>query len=193
MLKLLARTKDYAIRLKEDPYGGKFRSLWYQFGPPGIYGVRDVLSKVVFSFGQDPGTERSPKHAHAYITRRGDITSPPKRHVTLTFDEQRFRRPLHFVSFGNALHDEIVAGWQPNSAETYLADIYLSGDHPFYGYGETGIYIVRLSVLDPASCLQAATVVERALGAIFEASVRVSSNRSTTLMLPLPTCSALRN
>ena len=184
MLKLLAQTRDYAIRLKKDPYGGMFRSLWYQFGPPGIYGFREVLSKVVFSFGQDPGTERSPKHAHAYITRRGDITSPPRRHVILTFDEQEFRRPLHFVSFGNALHDEIVTGWQPNSAETYSADIYLSGDHPFFGYGESGIYIVRLSVLDPASCLQAATVVERALGAIFEASVRVSSIQSTTLMRP---------
>ena len=184
MLKLLAKSKEYAIWLNEDPYGGKFRSLWYRFGPPGIYGVREVLSKVVFSFGQDPGSSRSPRHAHAYITRRGDITSPPRRHVTLTFDKEEFRRPLHFVSFGNPLHDEIVNGWQPNSAETYSADIYLSGNHPFFGYGETGIYIVRLSVLDPASCLQAATVVERALGAIFEASVRVSSNHLTTLMRP---------
>ena len=184
MLKLLARSKEYAIWLNEDPYGGKFRSLWYRFGPHGIHGFRDVLSKVVFSFGQDPGSARSPRHAHAYITRRGDITSPPRRHVTLAFDQQEFRRPLHFVNFGDALHDEIVTGWQPNSAKTYSADIYLSGDHPFFKCGETGIYVVRISVLDPASSLQAATVAERALGAIFEASVRMSSNRSTTVMLP---------
>ncbi len=182
MLFLLRRTNEYVIRWNRNPNGERFRSLWYQFGPHGMYGVREVLSKVVFSFGQDPGHDRNPRHAHAFITRRGDITSPPRRHVSLMIDNQEFPRPLHFVSFGNALHDEIIDGWRSDASQTFSARIYLSGDHPFFEHGEPGLYVILISILDPVSGLQAAA--ERTLQAIFKAAVRTPSDRSHTLLRP---------
>ena len=40
------------------------------------------------------------------------------------------KRPLHFVSFGNALHDEIIEGWLPNEGgECSLVDVALPEHH----------------------------------------------------------------
>ena len=97
MLSLLSRAGDYHIRWNTDPEtGSRFRSLWYQFGEKGMYGRREVKSKVVFSFGADPGHERNPRYAHAFITRRGDIGSLPRRSVTMALT----RLPQLGTSFG---------------------------------------------------------------------------------------------
>ena len=55
--------------------------LWYRFDDFVVYGHREVISKVTFSFGADPAHDRHPKNAHAFITRRGDIGMPPHRSV----------------------------------------------------------------------------------------------------------------
>ncbi len=97
---LLKRSGDYHVRSNTDAETGvRFRTLWYQFGPAEMYGRRDITALVALSFGVDPSRDRHPRNAHAFITRRSDIGSPPRRDVALTFEEERFRRPLQFASF----------------------------------------------------------------------------------------------
>ena len=183
MLKLLRRSDEYTFKLNNDPDGGTFRSLWYRFGVWGINGKPEILSKVVFSIGADPGSERHPRHAHAFITRRGDIATPPKRHVTITFqDGDKSRRPLHFVNFGNSLHDELVSGWLRNETHKFWGEVDLPSSHAFFEHGAVGPYMIRVSVLDPASWLMSNDIADRALRAIAEASTRCSKERFVDLM-----------
>ena len=92
-------------------------------------------------------------------------------------------RPLHFVNFGNALHEELVKGWLPKQTEPFSVDVALPEDHAFFEFGEASLYVVRLSVLDPASCLQS-EITERALRAIAEAVTRARLERLGDLMRP---------
>ena len=185
LLKLLRRADEYHIKWNEDPNGGRFQSLWYRFGELGPDGQKTTHSSVVFEFGADPSKERSPRHAHAFITRRKDIATPPRRHVTLRLAaDGDSLRPLHFVNFGNALHDELVEEWRPKQGEAFSVDVALPEDHAFFEFGEAGLYVVRLSVLDPAACLQPESVAERALHAIAEAAARTRAERLSDLMRP---------
>lgn len=183
MIKLLGRAKEYSIRWNEDPNSRRFRSLWYRFGELGIYAEREVLSKVVFSFGADPGRARSPKHAHAFITRRGDIDLPPHRYVKMSLeDDEVVERPLHFVGFGNGLHDELVEGWLSEGAMAFTMDVALPEHHAFFGVGEAGLYVIRLAVLDPAFCLHAASIGENTIRAIEGAAGRIPRKRFNEIM-----------
>lgn len=153
-LSLLSRAGDYHIRWNTDPETGcRFRSLWYQFGERGMYGRRDPLSKVVFSFGANPSHERSPQHAHAFITRRGDIGNPARRSVTMKLNEIHVRRPLQFVSFGNALHDELIKGWLPRDEGLVTLEVAYFEDHALWSHGNPGLYLIRLSIIDPGNAL----------------------------------------
>ena len=155
MLHLLRRTGDYSIRENTDPKTGcRFLTLWYGFGDVGVYGQRDVQSKVLFSFGEDPGHNRSPQYAHAFITRRGDICAPPLRNVEMVLDNELFRRPLRFLSFGNQLHDELIEGWLPQSKGLVTLDVAFWNDHALWTQGPPGLYLLRLSVIDPAAALR---------------------------------------
>ena len=182
MWRLLSRADEFHIRLNEDPDGGRFQSIWYRFGAPGIKHARDVLSRPVFTFGQDPSFDRSPKHAHAFISRRGDITSPPRRWVTLRIDEEDTLRPLHFGSFGNALHDELVAEWRPKTVKMFSVQIDLPSGHPYFEYGGAGLYVIRLSVLDAAAALEAPTTAKNSFLAIATAATRTPPDQLETLM-----------
>ena len=100
-----------------------------------MYGRRDVRSKVLFSFGADPGHERSPRHAHAFITRRGDIGTPPRRSVTMALNGEHVRRPLRFLSFGDALHDELIKGWLPQGDGLVTLNVAFLEDHALWAHG----------------------------------------------------------
>jgi ATP-dependent helicase HepA len=185
MLKLLKKSGDYHIRWKSDLEGGSgFQTLWYQFGERGMYGQRDVLARVVFSFGADPGHERSPRHAHAFITRRGDIGTPPRRSVTMSVGSDRVRRPLRFLSFGDALHDELVSGWLPNRDKLLAMDVGFFDDHDFWKHGAPGLYVLRICIMDPASVLLAQGVEERSLKMISLGAARTSPERLPSLIQP---------
>lgn len=178
MLRLLGQAEDYSIRWNPDPTGWWFRSLWYRFGDRGMYGSREVHSRVVFSIGADPSKQRSPKHAHAIITRRGDIDPLPRRFVTMTLEDNEVaKRPLHFVSFGNVLHDELVNGWLSDEVELFAMNVALPEHHAFYEVCDPGIYVIRLAVLDPASCFHAASILETSLRAIERVADGMSSKR----------------
>ena len=175
MLKLLKRAGDYHIRWNQEPNGGtRFQSLWYRFGEPGMYGRRDVYSRVVFSFGADPGHERSPRHAHAFVTRRSDIGTPPRRSVTMSLNQEEVRRPLRFLSFGDALHDELVSGWLHKSDDTLMMDVYFPKDHAIWEYSTSALYVLRISVLDPATPLLERGVEDRTLNALTQAASHTS-------------------
>ena len=154
MPSLLSRAGDYHIRWNTDPETGRrFQSLWYQFGEKGLYGRREVRSQVLFSFGADPGHERSPRHAHAFISRRGDIGTPPRRSVTMAINGEHVRRSLRFLSFGDPLHDELIKGWLPQGDGLATLDVAFYEDHALWAHGSPGLYLLRLSVIDPAAAL----------------------------------------
>ena len=184
MVKLLQRAAEYHIRTNTDPAGGRFRTLWYQFGEYGMYGQREVQSRVIFSFGADPGHERSPRHAHAFITRRGDIKSPPRRSVTLILDGNEFRRPLHFLNFGDMLHDELIKGWAQFAEKTYNIDLPLFDDHALFSRSEPGLYVLRISALDPAAALMGRGIDERTLETMAVAASSVQPERLPDLLRP---------
>lgn len=175
MLKLLARSGEYSFRWNNDPDGKKFLSLWYRFGAFGVDGKKQLDSKCVFSIGVDPSSERNPKHAHAFITRRGDIDAPPRRIVTLvTNGGDSAKRPLHFMNFGNILHDELVEYWLPEAAESLSLQVNLPPPDAIPDSDASDLYVVRLAVLDPASWLQERTLFEGALRQIAAAATRTS-------------------
>ena len=185
MLRLLDRVDEYSFKWNEDPEGGSFRSLWYRFGERGVDGKKRVSSRVVFSVGADPWVERSPRHAHAFITRRGDIAAPPRRHVTMLLgDGDVAIRPLHFVSFGNAIHDEIIESWLPETEAEFSIEVSFPELPETAGRDVSGLYLLRLSVLDPASWLESGTLVGRVLSAIEAAATQTSQERLPDLVSP---------
>ncbi len=185
MVKLLRKSQDYHIRWNSDPEdGGRFQTLWYRFGARAMYGQREVLSRVIFSFGADPGHERSPHHAHAFITHRDDIGTPPRRSVTMSLGRDRVRRPLRFLSFGDALHDELVEGWLPSGDQLLTVDVAFSEDHEFWKHGQPGLYVLRICIMDPASVLLARDVEARSLKKISLAATRSSPERLPDLIQP---------
>lgn len=186
MISLLSHAGDYHIRWNSDPEtGGRFRTLWYQFGEKAMYGRREVLSKVVFSFGADPAHERSPRHAYAFITRRGDIATPPRRSVTMVLDGEHVRRPLRFLNFGDALHDELIQGWLPQGNRLISLDVLFFDDHAILQYGASGLYLLRLSILDPADALMAQGLEEQTLKAVAHAAILRDPARLPELVRPI--------
>lgn len=184
MQKLLRRTGEYHIRWNIDPAGGRFQTLWYTFGDWGMHGHREVLSRVVFPFGADPGHERNPINAFAFITRRGDIETPPRRQVMLEIDGQSKRRQLRFLNFGDVLHDELVRGWLPDSSAYHELNVNLFDDHAYWELGNPGIYLLRASTLDPAVAINSHQVKEHAWHAIELAATRTSKDRLQGVLGP---------
>jgi len=185
MLDLLNYAADYHIRWNTDPEtGGRFRTLWYQFGEKGMYGRREVRSKVVFSFGADPGHERSPRHAYAFITRRGDIGTPPRRSVTMVLDGDHVRRTLRFLNFGDALHDELIEGWLPQRKGLVTLAVMFFDEHAVWQYRAPGLYLLRLSIIDPADALLARGLEERTLRAVAQAATLSDLERLPALVRP---------
>ena len=185
MLKLLRRAGEYHIRWNTDLEGGSdFQTLWYKFGEQGMYGRRTVHSRVDFSFGADPGHERSPRFAHAFITRRGDIGTPPRRSVTMSLNGEAVRRPLRFLNFGDALHDELVSGWLPQDNGPVLLEVAYPADHSIWKHGAAGLYLVRVAIIDPASILLDRGVKDRTLESIARSATRMSAERLPAALEP---------
>ena len=184
MLKLLGKAGEYSFKWNDNPDGKRFLSLWYRFGDRGVDGRKRVHSELVFSIGVDPWSERNPKYSHAFITRRGDIDAPPQRNVTLALgDGDHARRPLHFMNFGNVLHDEIVQHWLPKAERSFALEVHLPEHEAIPDSNNSGPYVVRFAVLDPASWLQDVTFFESVLREIAAAATRTSHERPNDLLL----------
>ena len=166
MVNLLRFAGEYHVVWNTEPEtGNRFRTLWYRFGELGAYGKPTVRSRVVFPIGANPEIERSPRYAHAFITRRGDIGTPPKRDVIMELNHEHVRRYLRFLSFGDTLHDELINGWLPQNEDLVTLGVTLLDDHALWKHGGSGLYLLRLSVLDPGTVLIGRGVKDRLLGA----------------------------
>lgn len=184
LVKLLQRAGEYHIRWHGVRASGGFRTLWYRFGEASMYGHRETLSQVIFSFGANPADARSPRHAHAFITRRGDLETPPCRSVNMILDGEEIWRPLHFLNFGDPLHDELVNGWAQRAERTITIDVALFEDHALFSARGPGDYLLRLSVLDPAAALTDRGVKERALEGMTHAASTTTAERLPEFLRP---------
>ncbi len=185
MLRLLEKAGEYHLRWNTDPETAKkFRTLWYRFGEGGMYGHKPVTAKVVFTFGADPSHERNPKYAHAFITRRGDIGTPPRRKVLMELDHDQVRRPLHFVNFGDALHDELVDTWSQPPTTPQVMDVTYFNDHKLWDYAEPGWFLVRMTALDPAEALAPQRTLEQIEHAVASAVTNSATEQLAELVAP---------
>lgn len=186
MIALLERANEYNIRTNNsDVDGYKFNSLWYRFGERvGIRGGRELLSQVVFPFGANPIHERSHLNAHAYISRRERIESPPRRSVAITSGGEVSRRPLHFLNFGDPLHDELVRGWIPQNSGVYSVDVGFFADHALLAKAGTGVYVLRVSRLDPSAVLTRDGLEELVMKRLVQAASTTPPERLHELLAP---------
>jgi ATP-dependent helicase HepA len=185
IFKLLAKAGDYHLRWNNDPETGeRFRTLWYRFGESVMFGCKPVTARVVFSFGADPLHDRSPRHAHAFITRRSDVGSPPRHDVAMTLEHECVRRPLRFANFGDALHDELVDGWTHPLSELQALEVMYFGDHALWRHAEPGWFLLRMTLLDPAEALPLERVLEETIHAVAGAVERSRAERLLDLVAP---------
>ena len=185
MFKLLNKAGEYYVRSNADPETGtKFRTLWYRFGAAEMYGHRPVTARLVFGFGMDPMQERSPQHAHAFISRRADLQSRPRREVLLKVEQDIYRRPLHFVNFGDPLHDELVDGWAQAQPDQTAVDVRYSDDHALWIHAEPGWFLLRMWVLDAAEALDLQRTVARTAEAVAAVVTKSAPEQLPALVMP---------
>ncbi|MBU8544420.1 MULTISPECIES: SNF2-related protein [Roseomonadaceae] len=185
MLWLLDKAGDYHVRSNIDPdTGTKFRTLWYRFGDFAVSGRREASAKVVFTFGADPSHERSPRHAHAFITRRADIGTPPLRFVTMTLDGLAIRRKLRFANFGDQLHDELIDNWANQQVVHQALDVTYFDDHELWQHTEPGWFLLRMSTVDPAEALAHQFTLEATERAVAAVVTRSPNEKLVQLMAP---------
>ena len=83
----------------------------------------------------------------------------------MVLDSDHVRRPLRFLNFGDALHDELIEGWLPKRHGLLRLDVAFFDDHAIWKFEPPGLYLIRLSVIDPADALVARGLEERTLQA----------------------------
>ena len=149
-----------------------------------MYGHKPVTAQVVFTFGADPAHDRSPKNAHAFLTRRGDIASPPRREVTLELDRDRVRRPLRFANYGDALHDELIDEWARTPPEAVALDVSFFEEHALWRHTEPGVFLARLAVVDAAQVLVSSRLLEDVVHAVAAGVTRVPLDRLQAMVSP---------
>jgi hypothetical protein len=76
------------------------------------------------------------------------------------------RRSLRFLNFGEPLHDELIEGWLPQRDEPLKLNVTYFDDHHIWKYTTPGLYLLRISVIDPADTLTDPEVEDRALKVI---------------------------
>lgn len=185
MLRLLDRAGEYHVRSNTDPdTGTRFRTLWYRFRDTREFGHRPVTAKFVFTFGADPSHDRSPQHAHAFITRRADIGIPPLRNVTMILAGLPFRRKLRFASFGDQLHDELIDNWANQQGTSHALDVTYFDDHALWTHTEPGWFLLRMSILDPAEAFAHRHTLEATERVVAAAATKSPTEKLVELMVP---------
>lgn len=97
---------------------------------------------------------------------------------------RRPQRPLRFLNFGDALHDELIKGWLPQGADLVSLDVKFFGDHALWEHGTPGLYLIRLTVTDPAATLVGSGAGERTLEAVARAATLSDPERLLDLVRP---------
>ena len=103
--------------------------------------------------------------------------------MTLKIDNDKARRPLHFLNFGDQLHDELVSGWRPSdSGQPRYVDVRLFDDHAFFKDCEPGLFVLRASSLDPAAALVESGTERKALEAVAREAAYAGPERMLDLV-----------
>ena len=102
----------------------------------------------------------------------------------MLLDGDHVRRTLRFLNFGDALHDELIEGWLPQRNGLLTLDVTFFDDHAVWQYGAPGLYLLRLSVIDPADALIARGLEERTLRAVAQAAILSDFERLPALVRP---------
>lgn len=185
MFKMLGKAGDYHVWKNTDPETGmRFRTIWYRFDE---FGDRQPTAKVKFSFGADPTHERSPNHAHAFITRRGDIGNPPLRRVMMAFNGHSVPRELRFASFGNPLHDDLVDGWAIMTPVHQVLEVTYPQAHELWEHSEPGWFLLRMTSLDPADVLSLVQILDAVQNTVAAAITRTAPEDWAELVAPFAT------
>ena len=189
---MLRKAGEYDIRLSKretDSRAGRFSTLWYSYGSPLPWNqgteVRSQVHLEASSGVDNPQLQRSAGNALAFFTRRRDIEQPPRREVHITIGSSRYRRPLHFLNHGDPLHEDLVSGWldMADKVPERIA-LELPGDHEAISVGGSGLYVVRVTVVDPANCLPAPddeVIIRR----VAKSATRLSAEQRVRALIPL--------
>lgn len=102
----------------------------------------------------------------------------------MVLDSDHVRRPLRFLNFGDALHDELIEGWLPKHNALLRLEVAFFDGHAVWKFGPPGLYLLRMSVIDPADALKARGLEERTLKAVAEAATLTDLERLPALVRP---------
>jgi hypothetical protein len=103
----------------------------------------------------------------------------------MTVDGLKVTRPLHFLDFGDPLHDQLVSGWAAYIKRVPDAfEVRLFSDHKLFSLVGEGLYLVRVSVLDPAAGLKPETAEARLRECVIQAAPSSQGEKLIALMKP---------
>ena len=189
---MLRKAGEYDIRhyhRKVDNAEGGYSTLWYTFGSrlPWNQGteVRSQVELAESSGVDNPRLHRNPRNAIAFFTRRRDIEQPPRREVYMSIGNSRYRRPLHFLNHGDPLHEDLLSGWLrmvDSDAQWIAAEV--PGDHEAISLGGSGLYILRVAVVDPANCLPRPDD-EKVIKEVASTATLLSPEQRVRVLIPL--------
>ena len=100
----------------------------------------------------------------------------------MVLNNDRVWRPLRFLNFGDALHDELIKGWLPKSNVLVTLDVMFFEDHAIWENGVPGLYLLRLTTIDPADALISRGLEEKTLRAVAMAATSCDPERLLILM-----------
>jgi len=102
----------------------------------------------------------------------------------MVLDGDHVRRTLRFLNFGDALHDELIEGWLPQRKGLVTLAVMFFDEHAVWQYRAPGLYLLRLSIIDPADALLARGLEERTLRAVAQAATLSDLERLPALVRP---------
>jgi hypothetical protein len=107
------------------------------------------------------------------------------RHVEITVDGMRVRRPLHFLGFGNLLHDELVRGWAAKMKPVWpVLQVVFPADHPVGTLTGSHLFLIRLSLLDPAQAIPEDALLRDHRGRMRDVVEGASPEKTKELLTP---------
>jgi ATP-dependent helicase HepA len=135
-----------------------YRMLGYAFrDDPSGRGATPTTSVILRRGLEDPthADTANPKHPDkraALITRRRDLTTPPRTRIGWTTKwGEVIHNPLHFFDHGDPIHEALIEGWLAEPRPPAATQVEVSHDHPMAALH--GDYWVTVAWLDVSAAL----------------------------------------
>ncbi|MCP4702586.1 MAG: hypothetical protein GY862_37860 [Gammaproteobacteria bacterium] len=157
--KLFRLAKEYEIRYKKqdaNDFGSSFNTFWYRFDKMSLVRPAPLRSQIELEngIGANPHETDSPRHCTAFIMRRRDIQSPPRKRVWLY---PNVDRPLQFLDHGSPLHEDLIQGWEAlgqrggtGQQGKIIFRVAFPAEHPLFSVAKAkeGLFAVTAAWLD---------------------------------------------